>query len=254
MMTPVPRRRPTQVPLLRSGRIGLSGCIPVLGLVMACRSPQKTSEGEGAREAASATASASVNAPEPTAQPVPRKTTGDQPNSSSDASVTSSMFTRSVECMGGERRLTYSRRTEADDGVRATLEFSAAGHRSWSYQFHYRDGELQEVEHRVASWRFSDDTTGAPGTAGSNTVDTVLERRYRLKDAKAAECVVSRASGPSKSIEGQLSKAAATKIACSDVARIQALASLLELPTSVAEPSALEAVCGKQDPSSGMKL
>ena len=179
----------------------------------------------------------------------PSTTTVSEPSQTSGSAVAASPITRNLECMGGERRLTYTRGIEANDAVEVELEFSAAGHRTWSYRFHYRDGVLQQIVHRVASWHFSGDSSGEPTTR-----DTVLERRYRLTGGKEAECVAARVSGPGATIESQLSKATATTIACSDVERLEALASRLNLGSRVVDQPLLETACSADDPSSGMKL
>lgn len=238
MISSTPPVRSPLASLLRGARATLPICALALGLVVACRSPRKSPEAGVASEAP----------PAPVSQASPGS------NTASDAGVTASSLARSIECMGGERRLSYTRRSEASDRIHVTLAFSAAGHRSWSYRFHYRNGDLQQVEHRVASWHFSGGSSGAPNTGVQNTIDTVLERRYRLTGGEAAECVAARASGPHASVESQLSKATVTAIKCSDLQRLRALASRLSLPLDVPEPSVLAAACSRQDPSSGMKL
>lgn len=230
-----------QLPLVRllyGARGTLRSGIPAFVLALACRSPQTATDGEAA---SAVTASTNDVAPSTTIVSESSQTSG--------SAVAASPITRSLECMGGERRLTYTRGAETTDALEVKLEFSAAGHRTWSYRFHYRDGVLQQIVHRVASWHFSGDSSGEPTTR-----DTVLERRYRLTGGEEAECAAARVSGPGATIESQLSKATATTIACSDVERLQALASRLNLATRVLDQPLLETACAHDDPSSGMKL
>ncbi len=156
--------------------------------------------------------------------------------------------TEVVECQGGEIKVSAHRYKDGDKLVKSSLEFAAAGHRSWSYHAYMRGGSLMTVRHQIKSWSFAGGSADQPETR-----DTVLERIYQVGGDETVQCLERRAAGPTGQIEELLAQAPLKTIDC-DSADAPRILQLVEKLQGELDQSSLEKICQSRDPSSGMGL
>jgi hypothetical protein len=151
-----------------------------------------------------------------------------------------------LECLGGEQKLRVLRSTDQQELVKLSLDYGAAGHRSWKYEIFYRDESPVFARHRVETFHFVD------GQGDGVTMDTVVERRYIFEAGKPSRCDEARAEALTNEVQAKLAAATARTIACDDAQRITSLAQ--GAVESMPDKGWIENTCKLKDPSSGMKL